>query len=108
MLSGIGRHEGARGKKLPGDFESFSRCQNDRVCPQGQALLFCILGEDSNGSGSEWSAGGAPEPRPGLPHRAGRILLPLPICQFSIKAEYKPQMFKTKNCIIILPQSGFL
>ena len=36
-----------------------------------------VLGE-LNGSGSEWSAGGAPEPRPGLPRRAGQPPPPPP------------------------------
>ncbi len=34
--------------------------------------------KDSNGSGSEWGAGGAPEPRPGLRRSAGRVPPPAP------------------------------
>ena len=37
----------------------------------GYAVIWYMWASD--GSGSEWSAGGTPEPRPGLLRRAGRI-----------------------------------
>ena len=40
--------------------------------------LFFDSIRDSNGSGSEWSAGGTPEPRPGLHRSAGRVPPPAP------------------------------
>ena len=39
--------------------------------PSGEGFLFLM--KDSNGSGSEWRAGGTSEPRPGLHRSAGRI-----------------------------------
>ena len=37
---------------------------NDRL----RAVIFLFVSGDLNGSGSEWSAGGAPEPRPAAAH----------------------------------------
>ena len=42
-----------------------------KASPKGDALLVVIW--DLNGSGTEWSAGGAPEPRPGLRRGAGQV-----------------------------------
>ena len=42
--------------------------------PKGWLFSFWKISRwDSNPSGSEWAAGGSPEPRGGLPRRAGRI-----------------------------------
>ena len=70
-----------------------------RPSRKGWPLCSGCFQQDSNGSGSEWSAGGTPEPRPGLLRRAGRILHPPPNKHrdFDTKSRCSSYLQKSRN-----------
>ena len=77
-------------------FESHHRHQTNRG---GSAPLFVWSQDrDSNGSGSEWGAGGAPEPRPGLRRSAGRVPPPAPRQKNAATFRFRGLRKSRENC----------
>ena len=84
-------------------FESHHRHQNAAAPSWGCRIL---QGRDSNGSGSEWSAGGHSRARSGLRRSGGRVPPPAPRQKNSASFRFRGLRKSRENCTS--PESFFL